>query len=357
MDEYLAELAHHYGRSANVDVAVQYLTSAVKQKMDEAMRLEQGSNDSPSSMISVSRLRESADTVAGQIIRAAQARRADKAQTGIESVESIWRYPVKSMAGEELSAANVSLRGLLGDRLYAVINPVSNRTANVRSWAAALLNYRARFVAEPEPDAPAPDLRITLPDGFTIAASDPDIHERLSAGFDRKLRLVSTAPAGLSVELPAGTLSGSMSNVTEVPIGIGAPPGAFFDYGCVHLIATSTLHHLQSLYPQGRFDVRRFRPNIVVRSQESPFIENSWIGRMVAIGGEVVLRITIPCVRCVTMIMPQFDLPHDPGILRTVAQHNMQDLGDFGVLPCAGVYADVVQPGAIRRGDTMHYLD
>jgi len=357
LDEYLAELAHHYGRSTNVDVAVQYLTSAVKQKMDEALRLEQSSADSPSSTSNVSRLRGLAAAAAAQVIRAAQARTAGKAQTGIESVESIWRYPVKSMAGEELSAANVTLRGLLGDRLYAVIDSASNRTANVRSWAAALLSYRARFVTEPEPNAPAPDVRITLRDGFTVTASDPDIHERLSAGFDRKLTLVSTAPAGLSVELPAGTLGGPMSNVTEVPIGIGAPPGAFFDYGCVHLVATSTLRHLQSLYPQGRFDVRRFRPNIVVRSQESPFVENSWIGRTVAIGGEVVLRITIPCVRCVTMIMPQFDLPHDPGILRTVAQHNMQDLGDFGVLPCAGVYADVVQPGAIRRGDTVHYLD
>jgi hypothetical protein len=57
------------------------------------------------------------------------------------------------------------------------------------------------------------------------------------------------------------------------------------------------------------------------------------------------------------MILPQFDLPHDPGILRTIAEHNLRDLGDFGKLPCAGVYADVVKTGTIRRGDTVHYLD
>ena len=85
--------------------------------------------------------------------------------------------------------------------------------------------------------------------------------------------------------------------------------------------------------------------------------ENSWVGRKLAIGDEVVLRITIPCPRCVNMILPQADLPHDPGILRTVAQLNMRDVGDFGTLPCAGVYADVAKPGTIRRGDVVHYLD
>jgi uncharacterized protein YcbX len=200
-------------------------------------------------------------------------------------------------------------------------------------------------------------VKITLPSGLTLNTGDPDIHERLSAAFGRNLTLMATAPVGLLVELTAGTLGGTLSHVTELPIASGAPPGAFFDYGCVHLITTSTIDHLQSIYPQGRFDVRRFRPNIVVRSQVGPFIENSWVGRMVAIGEEVILRITIPCPRCVTMILPQFDLPHDPGILRTIAEHNLCDLGDFGKLPCAGVYADVVKAGAIRRGDMVHYLD
>jgi len=105
----------------------------------------------------------------------------------------------------------------------------------------------------------------------------------------------------------------------------------------VHLIATSTLDHLQRMYPGGRFDVRRFRPNIVIRSRGEPFIENSWAGRTLAIGDEVVMRLTILSPRCVKTILPLFDLPHDPGILRTIAQHNIQDLGDFGTLPCAGV--------------------
>jgi uncharacterized protein YcbX len=125
----------------------------------------------------------------------------------------------------------------------------------------------------------------------------------------------------------------------------------------VHLIASSTLDQLQMAYPQGRFDVRRFRPNIVIRSNGEPYIENSWAGRMLAIGDEVVLRASIPCPRCVNTTMPQHDLPPDPGILRTIAQHNRRDLGDFGRLPCAGVYADVVNCGTIRRSDRIRYLD
>jgi len=55
--------------------------------------------------------------------------------------------------------------------------------------------------------------------------------------------------------------------------------------------------------------------------------------------------------------LPQGDLPHDPGILRTVVKHNRHDLGDFGNLPCVGVFADVVQPGTIRRGDPVRVVD
>ncbi len=55
--------------------------------------------------------------------------------------------------------------------------------------------------------------------------------------------------------------------------------------------------------------------------------------------------------------LPQADLPHDPRILRTIAVQNRLDLGDFGHLPCAGVYADIVQPGSIRRGDRVQLGD
>ncbi len=124
------------------------------------------------------------------------------------------------------------------------------------------------------------------------------------------------------------------------------PEGKFFDCATVHLLTTATLDQLRQLYPEGRFEVRRFRPNIVVEpaSGEKGFIENSWIGHTLAIGDEVRLSITEGCPRCVMTTLPQGDLPRDTGILRTAAQHNQAHIG---------VYANVQQGGRVRRGDSV----
>ncbi len=114
----------------------------------------------------------------------------------------------------------------------------------------------------------------------------------------------------------------------------------------VHLLTTATLDQLRELYPQGRFEVRRFRPNIVVQlaSGENSFAENVWVGHRLTIGDEVRLNITGPCGRCVMTTLAQGDLSKDPGILRTAAQHNQANVG---------VYAAVVRDGTIRRGDPV----
>jgi uncharacterized protein YcbX len=124
------------------------------------------------------------------------------------------------------------------------------------------------------------------------------------------------------------------------------PEGTFFDGATIHLLTTATLDHLSELYPQGRFKAQRFRPNIVVElaSGEKGFAENAWIGRTLAIGTEVRLNITRPCGRCVMTTLPQGDLPRDPGILRTIAQHNRAKVG---------VYAVVQRGGTIRQGDRV----
>jgi len=103
---------------------------------------------------------------------------------------------------------------------------------------------------------------------------------------------------------------------------------------------------LRELYPQGRFEVRRFRPNIVVRlgSDEKSFAENAWVGRTLSIGDEVALNVTAPCGRCVMTTLPQGDLPADPGILRAAARHNRVNVG---------VYTAVIRVGKIRRGDSV----
>jgi uncharacterized protein YcbX len=124
------------------------------------------------------------------------------------------------------------------------------------------------------------------------------------------------------------------------------PEGTFFDCAVVHVLTTATLDRLRELYPAGRFEARRFRPNVVVETDTGvkDFVENAWIGRTLALGDEVRLNITGPCPRCVMTTLPQGDLPKDPGILRTAAQHNQVNVG---------VYAAVLQGGTIRRGDPI----
>jgi uncharacterized protein YcbX len=124
------------------------------------------------------------------------------------------------------------------------------------------------------------------------------------------------------------------------------PPGTFFDLAIVHLLTTATIDRLRALYPPGRFEARRFRPNIVVAAgpDQQGFVENDWIGHAVAIGDEVRLQVTGPCPRCVMTTLPQGDLPKDSGILRTAAQHNEVNVG---------VYADVIAGGTVRRGDVV----
>ena len=118
------------------------------------------------------------------------------------------------------------------------------------------------------------------------------------------------------------------------------------DYLVKPFAAASLIDRLRQLYPEGRFEVRRFRPNVVVgpTDGQAGFIENEWVGRSLAIGDEVRLRITQPCPRCVMTTIAQDDLPKDPGILRTAARHN-----DVNV----GVYATVERPGRVRRGDEV----
>jgi hypothetical protein len=124
------------------------------------------------------------------------------------------------------------------------------------------------------------------------------------------------------------------------------PEGTFFDCALVHLLTTATLDRLRELYPHGRFEVRRFRPNIVVAtsSGERTFVEDAWIGQVLAIGDSVRLSVTGACPRCVMTTLPQGDLPKDTGILRTAAQHNKANVG---------IYASVLEGGTVCRGDSV----
>lgn len=262
------------------------------------------------------------------------------------SVVALWRYPVKSMMGEELNACEVTNRGVLGDRAYALVDPTNGKVVsakNPRKWGD-LFSFRANYATPPRLGEPAPPVIITLPDGSTLDSTEDQVDETLTGALGRDVRLDTAAPEEPSLEEYWPDIEGldHQDTVTDEAM----PTGTFFDLAVLHILTTATLDRLRELYPEGRFETRRFRPNIVVEtsSTESAFVENDWIGRSITIGDEVQLAITGACPRCVMITLPQGDLPRDRGILRTAAKHN-----DVHV----GVYAAVTQGGMIRSGDKV----
>jgi uncharacterized protein len=267
-------------------------------------------------------------------------------QTPLGSVVALWRYPVKSMIGEELNAADVAQRGILGDRAYALIDASSGKVVsakNPRKWAT-LFDFRAGLVETPRRDAPIPPARITLPGGRIVTSHEPNIDQILSNALGHQVHIGTLPPETPALEEYWPDMAGlpHRDTITDETI----LEGTFFDGAVLHVLTTATIDHLRELYPQGRFEVRRFRPNIVVGSstQERAFVEDRWIGHTVVIGTEVHLSITRACQRCVMTTLPQGDLPKDPGILRAAAQNNEGNVG---------VYAAVLRGGTIRRGDPV----
>jgi uncharacterized protein len=271
----------------------------------------------------------------------------NKSQTATGTVVSIWRYPVKSMLGEELNASYVTERGLLGDRAYALVDEETGKVAsakNPRKWEK-LFDFRSVFIDPPQVAENIPHIKITLPDGTQVfSGQDKDIDYTLSKALGRDVRLVKANLDKPSYEEYWPDIEGlaRREKVTDEAM----PPRTFFDIAVIHLLTTSTINRLRGLYPEGRFEVRRFRPNIVVESAsgEKDFIENSWIGKKITIGEDIVLRVMGPCTRCVMITLPQGDLPRDLGILGTVAKNNRVNVG---------VYASVLRSGTIHRGDLV----
>ncbi|MBF2000074.1 MAG: MOSC domain-containing protein [Synechococcales cyanobacterium M58_A2018_015] len=264
----------------------------------------------------------------------------------VGTLVSLWRYPVKSMLGEELNAALVSDRGLVGDRAYALIDRATGMTAsakNPRKWGQ-LFDCRAAFTATPDSPTALPTVKMTLPDGREIRSDTPEVHQILSALFGREVTLETQAPTTPSLEEYWPSIEGlpHQDAITDE----ATLASTFFDGATVHLLTTATLDQLQALAPASRFETRRFRPNLVVAPDAATgFVENDWIGKTVAIGDRVRLHIQGPCPRCVMTTMPQSELPADLEILKTAVRHNQGNVG---------VYARVLQGGTLKRGDAVH---
>jgi uncharacterized protein YcbX len=228
--------------------------------------------------------------------------------TLVGHVVALYRYPVKSMAGEALGRAEISWNGLTGDRRWAFIRPARERSGfpwlTIRE-RPEMARYRPRFAEPDRPDA-SPTL-VRTPSGGELDVADE----------------------ALAAELGDGV------RVIKQDRGV-------FDESPLSLLSTQALARLGALAGAG-LAAPRFRPNLVVDAPGCDFPEDAWVGRVLRIGG-VRMRVDKPDQRCVMVTIDPVTLDRNPAVLRAIARERSNRFG---------VYGSVVDPGPVCVGDPV----
>jgi len=284
----------------------------------------------------------------------------------IGRVSEIWRYPVKSMAGERLPRTTPGARGIPGDRVWALRDERAGEIRGARNLPV-LVRCAARFLSEPAEGESAP-VEMRLPDGDCIESGAPDASQRLSALVGREVTLCPLQPAEDRAHYRRAPLEGPdpvralrkllardeheplprFAGFPQELLQYACPPGTYFDAFPVHIVTTASLATLQRFSPGSDADVRRFRPNLVIETEPDVdgFPETSWCGDSLRIGS-LELDIHVPAFRCGIPTWPQEGLPKDPALLRAIVREADQNLG---------VYASVRTPGPIAVGDEVERI-
>jgi uncharacterized protein len=287
----------------------------------------------------------------------------------VGTIRALWRFPVKSMLGEELDAVDLGEGGVVGDRAYAIVDRETGKVASAKHpklWPD-LLKCRAAFVEPPRPGDEVPPARIELANGESVRSDAADVDDVLSRFFGRDVELASAAQNGYTIdqyhpdeenydpgghrdEVVEAQLGAAYFNERGLPSAV--PEGSFFDLFPLSVLTTSSLDRFSELEPESSFDLRRFRMNVIVDTPGRGFVENEWVGRSLAIGDGIRLDVAIPDPRCVMPSLAQEDLSREPKILKTLAKHNRIDIAGT-LFPCAGVYAVAGATGTIRQDDQV----
>lgn len=281
-------------------------------------------------------------------------------------ITSIWRYPVKSMLGERLAEAQIGELGLHADRTWAVRDIETDVTTSAKRLPG-LLWCTARYAQAPSRDAGpghAPEVVVGFPDGTEVSSADPTVHEQLSRFLDHPVELRALPPierreeyrAPMATKTDLRTIFGldddePLPDLSVFPVRklaeisrYATPVGSYVDAYPVHLITEQSLAAMAVLAPDSDFDIRRFRPTIVVDSpSHSPHPEWDWCGGILR-APRAELQPLIPTIRCVMPSHEQPELKRDKEITRTIAAHSRR---------CLGVYGTVTRSGVIAEGDVL----
>ena len=278
-------------------------------------------------------------------------------------VDQIWRYPVKSMIGAPVDAADLDEQGIVGDRTWAVRDQVRGGIRGAKVLGG-LMRLSARYA-----DGAGGPVVITLPGGATVSTDDPGAAAAVSEAIDHEVTLEALRPADDLEHFRRGaayhddpmeelrsifgrTEDEPLPDLSVFPPVIfehESPPGTYHDAFPLLLVSTSALRSLRQALPDSSIDVRRFRPSVVVDTGEAAgHPEFDWVGRRLRIG-DALLDIPAACPRCVMVTREvDDDAPQD----RTILRHVVKELGQN-----IGVYATVAAPATVRPGDPVTLLD
>ena len=247
------------------------------------------------------------------------------------NVVAIWRHPVKSMQGERVDEGDLGPAGMPFDRRWGVVDEETGKVLSAKR-EGRLLQAASRLAADETPE-------VHLPDGDWTPANDPVLDKALSEWLGRSVRLEGASPEGGASYQMNVDATDDASPIVDLP----CPPGTFFDALPVHLLTTASLRAMQERHAAGEWDVRRFRPTLLVEVGGAGFPEDEWIGSAVRVG-EAELTVVAPTVRCVMTTRAQPGLDRDLDIVKSVNRHHESNLG---------VYAVVSRPGRVAIGDPV----
>ena len=274
------------------------------------------------------------------------------------SILNIYRYPVKSMMGETLREADIGEAGIVGDRGWAVRD---EQRGGIRGGKK--IPQLMTLAAQSGPAAPI----IAAPDGDSASAGSESINEWLSDKLGHPVTLWPLLPAEQLDHYRRGApdtedfeqeLRAVFGRLPEEPLPdltgfeelleFESPPGTYFDAFPISIMSQQSLATMNQLDGESRFDVRRFRPNLLVDipDTEHPFPEQAWVGKTLSIGS-VTLKVDMTCPRCSMTTHGFDDLPQDAQIMRKLVTNSEGNLG---------IYASAVHAGTVSVGDSVSMM-
>ncbi|WP_024851228.1 MOSC domain-containing protein [Hydrogenovibrio kuenenii] len=282
----------------------------------------------------------------------------------VGTIKEIWRYPVKGMAGEKINSCFMDAFGLRGDHLFAV-RDTDRKEIQSCKFRPNLLQCIASYTNANDALSDK-SFTIRFPDGTALASDSEEMNDKISALLGHASTLESLRPANETEfykrykkddytwldELKATFVrepGEPLPDFTDLPqdfIDYVTQLGTFFLVSPFHIITTASIAHLKNLQPNADWDIRRFRPNIVIEpvDGELGLQEQDWIGKQLKVGG-ISIDCSSPAPRCGAVTRQQQGLDADKSMLRTIIKEADQNLG---------IYGDISHGGNIQVGDDVY---